>query len=189
MRARPDEGPAVHGAAATLSRSGSVASTDTEDPGVRAGHPVWRRCFLVSEGPVKNSSQSSGRRGARLTRREEGAFGQYSTPVNNGLTPPASGWIGGQKCEGILDPALRRGDAARPTRTLAGGPTRRAAGRACARPSQPAWLLPRRAVRWPAGRSMSTTLKTGSCAFLRGLVERGFWPPSRARTRGLRPAR
>ena len=32
MRARPDEFPAVNGAAATLSRSGSVASTDTEDP-------------------------------------------------------------------------------------------------------------------------------------------------------------
>ncbi len=41
-----------------------------------------------------------------IARREEGAYGQYSTPVKNGLTPPALGCIDGQKWELILAWAL-----------------------------------------------------------------------------------
>ncbi len=41
-----------------------------------------------------------------IARCEEGAYGQYSTPVKNGLTAPASGCIGGRKSEIILARAL-----------------------------------------------------------------------------------
>jgi hypothetical protein len=37
-----------------------------------------------------------------IARREAGAYGQYSTPVQNGLTPPASGCIGGPQWEVVL---------------------------------------------------------------------------------------
>ncbi len=49
-----------------------------------------------------------------IARREEGAHRQYSTPVKNGLTPPASGWIDDQKCEVILDRAKVSPDVASP---------------------------------------------------------------------------
>ena len=61
------------------------------------------RLQWFAKGPVKNKFAFYGRRGVRLARREEGAYRQYSADEERRQT----GWIGGQKCEVILDRALR----------------------------------------------------------------------------------
>ena len=56
--------------------------------------------------PVENEFAFGGRRGARLARREGGAYRQYSTDEERRQT----GWIGGHKWEVILDRALSRSE-------------------------------------------------------------------------------
>ena len=62
-------------------------------------------CWPPRKGPVTNKFAFYGRRGARLARREEGAYRQYSTDEERRQT----GWIGGHKREVILDRALGPG--------------------------------------------------------------------------------
>ena len=56
-----------------------------------------------------------------IARREEGAYRQYSTPVENGLAPACTGWIGGQNVKLCLTGPIGRTVLIRPIRATARG--------------------------------------------------------------------